>query len=134
MMSMLKAGSVRLPLDRVPALAAALEVNPVHLFPPRHQQLAGDTTAMAFQKIFGTVVTENELDWVRAVREALLRHLILHGINIEANWAPNPPFRSQRRKTQPYVHAVNIPVNIRQRGPLPGLGDKIVPSSEAALS
>jgi hypothetical protein len=70
MMSMLKAGSVRLPLDRVPALAAALEVDPVHLFLLAIEQLAGDTTAIAFQKIFGAVVTENELDWVRAVREA----------------------------------------------------------------
>lgn len=70
MMSMLKAGSVRLPLDRVPALAVALETDPVHLFLLAIEQLAGDTTAMAFQKIFGTVVTENELDWVRAVREA----------------------------------------------------------------
>lgn len=70
MMSMLKAGSVRLPLDRVPALAVALETDPVHLFLLALEQLAGDTTAMAFQKIFGTVVTENELDWVRAVREA----------------------------------------------------------------
>jgi len=70
MISMLKAGSTRLPLDRVPALAAALEVDPVHLFLLAIEQLAGDTTAMAFQKIFGTVVTENELDWVRAVREA----------------------------------------------------------------
>ena len=32
--------------------------------------MAGDTTAKAFERIFGTVVTENELDWVRAVREA----------------------------------------------------------------
>lgn len=70
MMSMLKAGSVRLPLDRVPALALALETDPVHLFLLALEQLAGDTTAMAFQEIFGTVVTENELDWVRAVREA----------------------------------------------------------------
>jgi hypothetical protein len=70
MMSMLKAGSVRLPLDRVPALALALETDPVHLFLLAIEQLAGDTTAMAFQKIFGTVVTENELDWVRALREA----------------------------------------------------------------
>jgi hypothetical protein len=70
MMSMLKAGSVRLPLDRVPALALALETDPAHLFLLAIEQLAGDTTAMAFQKIFGTVVTENELDWVRAVREA----------------------------------------------------------------
>ena len=69
-MSMLKVGSTRLPLDRVPALAAALEVDPVHLFLLAIEQLAGDTTAMAFQKIFGNVVTENELDWVRAVREA----------------------------------------------------------------
>lgn len=70
MMSMLKAGNVRLPLDRVPALALALETDPVHVFLLALEQLAGDTTAMAFQKIFGTVVTENELDWVRAVREA----------------------------------------------------------------
>lgn len=69
-MSMLKAGSIRLPLDRVPALAAALEVDPRYLFLLAIEQLAGDTTAMAIEKIFSTVVTENELDWVHAVREA----------------------------------------------------------------
>jgi hypothetical protein len=70
MMSMLKAGRVRLPLDRVPALALALETDPVHLFLLALDQMAGDTTAKAFEYIFGTVVTENELDWVLAVREA----------------------------------------------------------------
>ncbi len=70
MMSMLKAGSVRLPLDRVPALALAIETDPAHLFLLALEQMAGDTTAKAFERIFGTVVTENELDWVRAVREA----------------------------------------------------------------
>lgn len=70
MLAMIKAGTNRLPIDRVPALAAALDADPVHLFLLALDQMAGDTTAKAFEKIFSTVVTENELDWVRAVREA----------------------------------------------------------------
>lgn len=70
MMSMLKGGSSKLPLDRVPALAAALECDPALLFRMALEQLDSPTTASAIDRIFGAVVTENERDWLEALRQA----------------------------------------------------------------
>ena len=70
MLTMIKLGANKLPLDRVPALAKALEIDPVLLFMMAAEQLGGDTTELAIRKIFGTLVTENEVAWLDEIRKA----------------------------------------------------------------
>ena len=59
-MSMLKAGSIRLLLDRVQPLARALEVDPSYLMLLALEQMVGDTDAQAIIAILGGAVTANE--------------------------------------------------------------------------
>ena len=66
----IKVGASKLPLDRVPGLAKALECDPTLLFRMAVEQLGGDTTELAIRKIFGTLVTENEVDWLEEIRNA----------------------------------------------------------------
>jgi len=68
-LSMIKSGANKLPLDRVPALAEALECDPARLFLMTLEQ-SGDTKDTAFRTIFGTVVTRNEKAWLEEIREA----------------------------------------------------------------
>lgn len=68
--SMLKSGATKLPLDRVPSLAAALECDPRRLFNLALDQMGGATTARAIEEIVGTVVTRNEVAWINEIREA----------------------------------------------------------------
>ena len=70
MLAMIKAGTAKLPLDRVSALAAALDCDPVLLFRLALEQLGGDTTELAVRQIFGTLVTENEVAWLEEIRRA----------------------------------------------------------------
>ena len=56
-LSMLKNGASKLPLDRVAALAKALECDPPFLFKLAVEQLGGDTAAHANEEIFGVVVS-----------------------------------------------------------------------------
>ncbi|MEQ8931860.1 MAG: helix-turn-helix transcriptional regulator [Silicimonas sp.] len=70
MLSMLKAGSTKLPLDRVPSLARALECDPAYLLRLTLEQVVGDTAANAIVNIQGTPVTNNELGWLNEIREA----------------------------------------------------------------
>gem|GEM_PF-662785 len=70
MISMIKSGGTRLPIDRVPALAKALDVDPRRLLQLAVEQLAGATAARTFDEIFGTIVTLNEIAWLKELREA----------------------------------------------------------------
>lgn len=71
MLAIIKGGSSRLPIDRVPALAAALDVDPARLLLLALEQDVGDTTARAILEIMGgTVVSRNERAWIQAIREA----------------------------------------------------------------
>lgn len=70
MLAMIKSGTSKLPLDRVPALAAAIECDPTMLFMMAMEQLGGDTTELAVKQIFGTLVTENEVTWLEEIRRA----------------------------------------------------------------
>lgn len=70
MISIIKAGSTRLPLDRVPALARALEVDPRLLLLLAVEQWVGVTAGRTFEDVIGTVVTANELVWIKEIREA----------------------------------------------------------------
>ncbi|HHX90002.1 MAG TPA: helix-turn-helix transcriptional regulator [Paracoccus sp.] len=70
MMSMLKSGKNKLPLDRVPSLAKALEVDPAMLMRLALDQSIGATASKAITDIFGTPVTENERGWLTEIRDA----------------------------------------------------------------
>jgi len=68
--SMLKSGATKLALDRVPALARALECDPKLLFRLALEQDGHATTALAVQEIFGAIVSKNEAAWLNELREA----------------------------------------------------------------
>jgi hypothetical protein len=70
MLSMVKSGASKLALDRVPALAAALETDPKHLFLLALEQHGLESTMATVMEIFGTIVTKNEAAWLAAIREA----------------------------------------------------------------
>ena len=70
MLAMIKNGSNKLPLDRVPGLARALEYDAGALFLMAMEQLRDDTTAQTVRDIFGTVVTRNEVAWIEEIRKA----------------------------------------------------------------
>lgn len=70
MMSMLKNGKSKIPLDRVAALAEALEVDPRMLFKMAIEQSGYETTSKVIDEIFGTIVSRNEVTWLKALREA----------------------------------------------------------------
>ncbi|MEQ8895943.1 MAG: helix-turn-helix domain-containing protein [Roseovarius sp.] len=70
MITMLKNGSSKLALDRVPSLARALECDPAYLLRLTLEQVAGDTAAKSIVEILGTPVTDNELGWLNEIREA----------------------------------------------------------------
>lgn len=70
MLSMLKSGKNKVPLDRVPSLAKALEVDPAYLMRLALDQAVGATAAKAITEIFGTPATENERGWLTELREA----------------------------------------------------------------
>jgi len=60
------------PLDRVPALARALEVDRAYLMRLSLEQSVGVTAANAIVDCFGTPVTENERGWLDEIRDASL--------------------------------------------------------------
>ena len=70
MLSMIKAGKSRLPLDRVPALAKALDCDPSLLFRLAIEQSGGETVLKSIEEIFGTVVSRNEVVWLEELRNA----------------------------------------------------------------
>lgn len=70
MMSMIKNGTTKLPLDRVIPLAAALEADPAYLLLLALDQMMGSTEAHAILEVMNTAVTQNEMGWVVAIREA----------------------------------------------------------------
>ncbi|MFN3547146.1 MAG: XRE family transcriptional regulator [Mesorhizobium sp.] len=69
-LSMLKTGTTKVPIDRVPALAKALECDVRFLFMLALEQLGGSMTASAINEIVGTIVTENEVVWLKELRDA----------------------------------------------------------------
>jgi transcriptional regulator with XRE-family HTH domain len=70
MMTFLKNGRNKVPLDRVPSLAKALEVDPAYLMRLVLNQAVGATAAKAINEIFGTPATENERGWLNELRDA----------------------------------------------------------------
>lgn len=70
MLSIIKSGGTRLPIDRVPALAKALDTDPRRLLQLAVEQWVGATAARTFEEIFGTIVTLNEIGWLKELRDA----------------------------------------------------------------
>ncbi len=70
MVTFLKNGRNKVPLDRVPSLAKALEVDPAYLMRLALDQAVGATAARAITDIFGTPTTENEGGWLAEIRDA----------------------------------------------------------------
>jgi uncharacterized protein (DUF2252 family) len=70
MVTMIKQGSSRLPLDRVVPLARALETDPAYLLLLALEQMVGSTEANAIMTVMSTSVTQNEMGWITALREA----------------------------------------------------------------
>lgn len=69
-MTFLKNGKNKIPLDRVPSLAKALEVDPALLMRLALDQSIGKMAAKAITDIFGSPVTANERAWLDELREA----------------------------------------------------------------
>lgn len=67
--TMIKNGTTRLPIDRVPSLASSLGVDPRRLLLLALEQ-EDETTISAFEEIIGTVVTSHELAWIKEIRSA----------------------------------------------------------------
>ena len=70
MASLIKSGASKLPLDRVPAMARALECDPRRLLLLTLEQDGKESGLAAIEAILGAVVTQNETTWIAAVREA----------------------------------------------------------------
>ena len=68
-LAMIKSGAIKLPLDRVPAMAKALECDPTRLFMLAVEQ-QDSALARLHKEIFGTPVTANEVAWLEEIRSA----------------------------------------------------------------
>jgi transcriptional regulator with XRE-family HTH domain len=68
--SMIRSGTTKLPLDRVPALAKALECDPALLMRLALDQAVGSTPAAALIDILGTPISSNERGWIEEIRGA----------------------------------------------------------------
>jgi hypothetical protein len=67
--TMLKTGSAKLALDRVPLLAQALEVDPAHLLRLAIEQTYGPKMLRMFVELLGEPATTNERAWLELIRE-----------------------------------------------------------------
>ncbi|KIC19800.1 helix-turn-helix domain-containing protein [Leisingera sp. ANG-Vp] len=70
MITMIKQGRSKVALDRVPALAVALDADPAFVMQLALEQAIGRTAAEAVVEVFGEPVTANEVGWLQAIREA----------------------------------------------------------------
>ena len=67
---MVKTGVSKLAIDRVPALAQALECDPAYLMRLALEQEVGSTASKALVEILGTPVSANERLWLSDIRDA----------------------------------------------------------------
>ena len=70
MITMIKQGRSKVALDRVPALARALESDAAFVMQLALEQAIGRTAAEAVVEVFGELVSANELRWLQTIREA----------------------------------------------------------------
>ena len=67
--TMLKQGNAKLALDRVPALAEALETDPAQLMRLALEQTFGPKMMRVFTELLGEPATANEKEWLELIRE-----------------------------------------------------------------
>lgn len=67
--TMIKTGSAKLPLDRVPEFAKALETDPAHLLRLALEQTFGLKMLRVFVELLGEPATVNEKAWLELIRE-----------------------------------------------------------------
>jgi transcriptional regulator with XRE-family HTH domain len=67
--SMFKRGETKVPLDRIPALAKALHVDPAHLFRLALEQQMPEVAKIMHQ-VIGKTVSDHEFELVQAFRKA----------------------------------------------------------------
>jgi len=70
MISLLKNGSSKIPLDRVPDLALTIEVEPAHLMRIALEQSIGKPAALSVLEVFGTPTTASERHLLEEIRKA----------------------------------------------------------------
>ena len=70
MVTMVKQGATKLAVDRVPALAMALDCDPALLLRLALEQAEGSTAAAAIFEIIGEPTTANERVWLAEIRDA----------------------------------------------------------------
>lgn len=70
MISMIKGGSIKVPLDRVPGLARALNSDAAFLLGLALEQTVGETQAHVIVDVLGAPVSANELEWLAELRSA----------------------------------------------------------------
>lgn len=69
MITILKQGVAKLALDRVPALAEALEIDPALLFRAALEQQFSPETLDVIRRVMNTTTTENEREILAYIRE-----------------------------------------------------------------
>lgn len=69
-LTMLKQGANKVPLDRVPSLAKAVDCDPAWLLRLALEQSEGGTAATAIFEIVGEPITANERLWIAEIRDA----------------------------------------------------------------
>lgn len=68
MISMFKRGESKVPLDKIPALAKALNVDPASMFRLAMQQYWPNINR-AVSEIFGTILNKNEVKMINLIRQ-----------------------------------------------------------------
>jgi len=69
-LSMLKTGTSKLPIDRVPDLARALDADPAYVLRLTLEQQLGEVAARAVDTLLGTHLSKNEREWIDELRDA----------------------------------------------------------------
>lgn len=69
-LSMYKRGEAKVPLDRIPAFAKALQVDAGHLFRLALEQYWPGQEKV-IQEIFGGITTRNQRDWLDVIEDVL---------------------------------------------------------------
>ncbi|TJV94898.1 MAG: helix-turn-helix transcriptional regulator, partial [Mesorhizobium sp.] len=70
LLSKIREGGIKVPLDRVPGLARALECDPRMLFLLAIEQYLEGEALLAIRQVIGPSMTQNEVAWVEALRSA----------------------------------------------------------------
>jgi len=76
--TMIKQGKTKLPLDKVGKFAKAIEVDPIHLFKLCMQEYMPDTWKEIERMIDQPVLTTNELEFIEIIRESNVSNPRLH--------------------------------------------------------